>query len=32
VAECRRGIGGGMSFPVRGGSGSREVLVGRPTL
>jgi len=32
VAECRRGIGGGISFPVRGSSGSREVLVGRQTL
>lgn len=32
VAECRRGIGGGTSLPVGGGSGSREVRAGRPML
>jgi len=32
VAECRRGIGGGTSFPVSGGSGSKEALAGRATL
>lgn len=32
VAEWRRGIGGGVLLPAGGGSGSRDVRVGSPTL